>query len=142
MSAESLGASTGDRPLPIGLIARVTFTPGRGWDPRPRSRRWSDDADRPRARDRQPASAMAIAPRGRGRRGDRGDAREAEDAAEALLELAAQLPARGSSGAPGPAPVAHRPGGGSEHPEREALTVGEEQAEAPAGDPVSTPWRM
>jgi hypothetical protein len=101
-SVESLGGVRGDRPIPVALIASITFRQGAGWDPQPRSQadgmlmllRSAYGMDEPRlameAARRAAAEAFVL-------EGERGDASEA---ASALLEIVSERtqapPPRGS----------------------------------------------
>jgi hypothetical protein len=89
VSIESLGGVRGDRPIPVGLIASITFRPGARWDPQQRTEangmlklmRCAYGMDEPRfameAARRAAAEALVI-------EGERDDASEA---AAALLEI-------------------------------------------------------
>ena len=103
VSVESLGGVRGDRPIPVGLIASITFRSGARWDPQWRTQadgmlmllRSAYGMDEPRfameAARRAAAEALVI-------EGERDDASEA---ASALLEIvsqpAAQEPPPGGS---------------------------------------------
>lgn len=103
VSVESLGGVRGDQPIPVALIASITFRLGAGWNPRPRSQadgmlmllRSAYGMDEPRfameAARRAAAEALVL-------EGERGDASEA---ASALLEIVSEPtqtpPPRGSS---------------------------------------------
>ena len=89
VSVESLGGVRGDRPIPVGLIASITFRPGARWDPQQRTEadgmlkllRCAYGMDEPsfamEAARRAAAEALVI-------ESDRDDASEA---AAALLEI-------------------------------------------------------
>lgn len=91
-SVESLGGVRGDLPIPVGLIASITFRAGARWDPQRRTQadgvlmllRSAYGMDEPRfameAARRAAAEALVI-------EGERGDASEA---ASALLEIVSE----------------------------------------------------
>jgi hypothetical protein len=97
VSAESLGAVTGESPIPVGLIALTTFEEGGRWNPQPRTpaqgvmmlvgNAYGMDA---------PPAAMKIAHAAAKQalviEGERG---EADEAAARLLEIASQAPPGG-----------------------------------------------
>ena len=139
MSVESLGAVTGDRPIPVGLIALIAYTEDAGWDPQPRTpaEGMTMLVEHAYGMDDPPA-AMRIAHRAAAHalvvEGDRG---EADEAAAGLLQT-------GVSGAgrrfylnrlPRAAPCAHGARRAPRHP-HQAPDVRDEQAQAPA----TRPW--
>ncbi|HET6771650.1 MAG TPA: hypothetical protein VFH75_08430 [Actinomycetota bacterium] len=96
VSIESLGGVRGDRPIPVGLIASITFRSGARWDPQQRTQangalmllRCAYGMDEPHfameAARRATTEALVI-------EGERDDASEV---ASALLEIVSELPAQ------------------------------------------------
>ncbi len=98
VTAESLGAVTGDTPIPVGLIALTAFAPDGRWDPQTRTPaqgmmmlvEYAYGLDDPSAAMKIAHSAAADAVVVQSERG------EADEAAAGLLEIAAQARAGGS----------------------------------------------